>query len=258
VPVPYANLTNPQTLNLYAMVADDAETYADLDGHCCDLDDAIDYGVGVLRGFASSLTFGAVGAPKSEDSVSSRAGQGTGTVLAGITGEITADAGKGGMVAGLAAEAPSLGTSTTLVLAGAGAAALGTVVEAGAAANLARLATTPIQSSGMAPKPGESGGPGAGKVFDAETKQAAKSENAAANGGEARCVYCGVKVTNEPGPNRVNVDHAVARANGGTNTLENAQVACQYCNQSKGTGSAPKTPRQLDQQPDVVDPGPTT
>jgi len=33
-PVPYANLTNPQTLNLYAMVADDPESFADLDGHC--------------------------------------------------------------------------------------------------------------------------------------------------------------------------------------------------------------------------------
>ena len=33
VPVPYANLTNPQTLNLYSMVADDPETSADLDGH---------------------------------------------------------------------------------------------------------------------------------------------------------------------------------------------------------------------------------
>ncbi len=33
VAVPYANLTNPQTLNLYAMVADDPETFADLDGH---------------------------------------------------------------------------------------------------------------------------------------------------------------------------------------------------------------------------------
>jgi hypothetical protein len=37
--VPYANLTNPQTLNLYSMVADDPESFADLDGHdgdCCD------------------------------------------------------------------------------------------------------------------------------------------------------------------------------------------------------------------------------
>jgi RHS repeat-associated protein len=33
-PVPYANLTNPQTLNLYAMVSDNPETFADLDGHC--------------------------------------------------------------------------------------------------------------------------------------------------------------------------------------------------------------------------------
>ena len=34
VAVPYANLTNPQTLNLYSMVADDPESFADLDGHC--------------------------------------------------------------------------------------------------------------------------------------------------------------------------------------------------------------------------------
>jgi RHS repeat-associated protein len=34
VPVPYANLTNPQTLNLYGMVAEDPESAADLDGHC--------------------------------------------------------------------------------------------------------------------------------------------------------------------------------------------------------------------------------
>jgi RHS repeat-associated protein len=32
-PVPYADLTNPQTLNLYAMVRDNPETFADLDGH---------------------------------------------------------------------------------------------------------------------------------------------------------------------------------------------------------------------------------
>src|ERR1700674_4828944 len=39
VAVPYANLTNPQTLNLYAMVSDDPESFADLDGHCCDWGD---------------------------------------------------------------------------------------------------------------------------------------------------------------------------------------------------------------------------
>ncbi len=35
-PVPYANLTNPQTLNLYAMVSDNPESFADLDGHGTD------------------------------------------------------------------------------------------------------------------------------------------------------------------------------------------------------------------------------
>ena len=32
-PVPYANLGNPQTLNLYAFVSDNPESFADLDGH---------------------------------------------------------------------------------------------------------------------------------------------------------------------------------------------------------------------------------
>ncbi|MGH9745491.1 MAG: RHS repeat-associated core domain-containing protein [Candidatus Acidiferrales bacterium] len=35
--VPYANLTNPQTLNLYAIVRDNPESYADLDGHVATL-----------------------------------------------------------------------------------------------------------------------------------------------------------------------------------------------------------------------------
>ena len=36
VPVPYANLTNPQTLNLYAMVSDNPKTFPDLDGQGTD------------------------------------------------------------------------------------------------------------------------------------------------------------------------------------------------------------------------------
>ena len=36
-PVPYANFTNPQTLNLYAIVADNPGTFADLDGHVLQL-----------------------------------------------------------------------------------------------------------------------------------------------------------------------------------------------------------------------------
>lgn len=32
-PMPYANLANPQTLNLYSMARDNPETFADLKGH---------------------------------------------------------------------------------------------------------------------------------------------------------------------------------------------------------------------------------
>jgi RHS repeat-associated protein len=40
-PVPHANLTNPQTLNLYAFVNDNPESFADLDGHCGEANGAI-------------------------------------------------------------------------------------------------------------------------------------------------------------------------------------------------------------------------
>ena len=95
----------------------------------------------------------------------------------------------------------------------------------------------------MSPKEGSSGGEGAGQPFSPGTKQAAVDENAAANGGSARCVYCGEKVSNESGPNKVNIDHVDAKSKDGNNTLKNAQVTCQRCNQSKGAGEAPKTPK---------------
>jgi len=38
-PVPYADLTNPQTLNLYAMARDNPVSFADLDGHCSSAED---------------------------------------------------------------------------------------------------------------------------------------------------------------------------------------------------------------------------
>jgi RHS repeat-associated protein len=54
VAIPYANLTNPQTLNLYAMVADDPESFADLDGHCpwC-----IGAAVGAVAGFVGDIAY---------------------------------------------------------------------------------------------------------------------------------------------------------------------------------------------------------
>src|SRR5207249_8143275 len=95
----------------------------------------------------------------------------------------------------------------------------------------------------MGPKEGSSGSPGAGKNFSPATQQEIVNENATANGGSAHCVFCGEKVSNEAGPNKVNIDHAQAKANNGNNTQANGQVTCQYCNQSKGTSPAPKNPK---------------
>jgi len=110
IDVPYADFGNPQSLNLYSYVKNNPTTTRDPDGHCCD--DEIDFGVGVLRGIASSVSFGYYGAPKSTDSGASVAGQLTGTGIVGTTGEVTRDAGAGTAAVGLVAEVPSAGTST--------------------------------------------------------------------------------------------------------------------------------------------------
>jgi RHS repeat-associated protein len=67
-PVPYANLTNPQTLNLYAMVSDDPESFADLDGHdgitwndIWNAGVAIFTGGSTVAGTATAVTIGAGG-----------------------------------------------------------------------------------------------------------------------------------------------------------------------------------------------------
>ncbi|MGA8035562.1 MAG: RHS repeat-associated core domain-containing protein [Candidatus Acidiferrales bacterium] len=43
-PIPYADFTNPQSLNLYAIVRNDPESFSDLDGHCAPPYDACGLG----------------------------------------------------------------------------------------------------------------------------------------------------------------------------------------------------------------------
>lgn len=76
---------------------------------------------------------------------------------------------------------------------------------------------------------GSSGGPGAGKVFSNAVKDAVEAK------ADGNCVFCGVKTTREAGPTQRNTDHAIPKARGGNNTLENAQNTCRTCNQDKRT-----------------------
>jgi RHS repeat-associated protein len=226
--VPYADFGNPQSLNLYSYVKNNPLKDTDPTGHCdpgspgCALQlvQAINNFANDVGGYVGSFLTGAV---KEELS----------TVRDNL---------------GLS-PAPELNPSNDVERAGA---ALTQGGQTAAAVVLPLVTGGEGEEPGgsfMGPKEGESGGPGAGKDFSPGTKQAVVNENATANGGSARCVYCGDKVSNESGPNKVNVDHAQAKANGGNNTQQNGQVTCQYCNQSKGTSPAPKSPKPKPDQP---------
>jgi RHS repeat-associated protein len=77
------------------------------------------------------------------------------------------------------------------------------------------------------PKIGEMGGPGAGRRFPESVRDAARAES-------ETCVLCGVRTTRQPGPTQSNIDHAIPRSRGGSNTLGNAQNTCRTCNLDKG------------------------
>lgn len=63
------------------------------------------------------------------------------------------------------------------------------------------------------------------------------------------CPNCGVGLDYEYSgrPNSVEVDHVIPHARGGTDTIENTQVLCRWCNRRKGAGRlAPVQPRRVD------------
>jgi len=228
--VPYADFGNPQSLNLYGYVKNNPLSYADPDGHCDWCNDAFDFSFGIVRGAASSISFGSMGSPQSSDTDASRLGQIVGSGMVGAVGEITSDAGKGAVALGLAGELPSAGTSTSLVVVGAGAMVVGTAAEAGAAANLAKIVGSPMQAG-----------------FSQKTKDAARAN------ADGKCEYCGketvpgqksTKGATPPG-NEGQTDHYDPASKGGSNDPSNAAHACRNCNQGKSNTSPQGTRWEL-------------
>jgi RHS repeat-associated protein len=120
VPVPYANFTNPQTLNLYAMVRDNPESFADLDGHCCTLDDVAMTIGGIENAFNENNGINAGGFKPPENQL----GRAIGNAISVVTGGIEVLGGAAAAVVGgteaLAASPTIIGSAPGVALAGVG------------------------------------------------------------------------------------------------------------------------------------------
>ena len=135
-PIFYADLADPQSLNKYHYCINNPLRYLDPDGHQQKTSDKImDFFNGVGKGITSSITFGASGAPRKDDSLLNRAGQGVGTVLTHVGG-------RGAFAGGGGATLLTAGTSSEVTIP---VAAAGVEMVIGSTVNAIRLATTPMQ-----------------------------------------------------------------------------------------------------------------
>jgi 5-methylcytosine-specific restriction endonuclease McrA len=86
----------------------------------------------------------------------------------------------------------------------------------------------PPPAAGGGPKIGSADPAKAGNAFPQSVKEQARAES----GG--KCVFCGTKTGDAPGPTRSEIDHAIPKSRGGDNTINNAQNTCRTCNRTKG------------------------
>ncbi|MBI3662046.1 MAG: HNH endonuclease [Acidobacteria bacterium] len=229
-PLPYADITNLQSLNKYAYTFNNPVRYTDPNGHdgIEDFFTALDFVVGVFRGASASISFGAApgSRPNESDSLTSRVGQTVGTAIVGGIG-ISATIGGVGTVAACSSSGAACAALPVVLPK----AVAGTSAVVGAAKNSLDVILTPTQKSGQGPKKGSSGGPSAGKRVTPKQREQILQEN------DGKCVFCGKKATQ--------VDHATPRSRNGNTKKENLQPACLGCNSSKGAKTSAEYIRWL-------------
>lgn len=70
----------------------------------------------------------------------------------------------------------------------------------------------------------------------------AKAISKAKRNGVTHCRHCGVELNYDMGllPESAEVDHLIPHSMGGKDHVDNTEVICRLCNQSKGNRAAPK------------------
>jgi RHS repeat-associated protein len=253
-------LENPQAWNRYSYVVNNSLKYTDPSGHCfifCVF--LIGASIGAMGG-AVGYTAHVVTTGSGWDPNAYWASIGVGTASGGVGALVATGAAAGSMAAiGMTSITSASGTAATA--AGVVTVAGSSVVGGQAARATANVLTGSDIGEGLgkpedialdallglvgykafggkfsqlAPppiKPGAAGGPTAGKQFPPAIKAQAEAENPL-----KMCVFC-----RRPGT-ASHVDHAIPASKGGNATIENAQLACPFCNQSKGNRFFPVNP----------------
>jgi len=215
-PVPYADLGDPQTLNLYGYVRNSPLFKADVDGH--DWDDFTKTVGGVLNAFNEANGIDLPKLPEND------VGRAIGTTAAAVQG-VGEMIGGATMTAGGAGEAlvtsPAAATGVGAVIPGAG------VATAVAGAAVSVHGTTVLGNAISMFK--------AGGVFSSKTKRDIKAS------ADGKCQACGAETTPAqksqkgvtPPGTEGQTDHIKPKSKGGTNEPSNAQHLCRACNLKK-------------------------
>lgn len=235
-PTFYADLFDPQSLNKYAYCLGNPFRYLDPDGHQNTQSDrlaqgSLDYGVGVARGIVSSMTFGYLGGPRSDDSLASRAGQSTGTSLVGVVGVYSGYIGGGISLSGGGA------------IVGVPVAAGGAVFTGGALKNTLALGSTPMQMSANQQQGGN------------QSSQAGASEQsttkAGFTGGDSKSSQQ-VKIRKDMV--RVDVEYPTGGSTGNVHIqVKGPNKAKYYLNSAEDLKNLPKSIRKNDQIKSLVE-----
>ena len=216
-------------LNLYGYVRGLPTTRIDADGHCCNWQYVLDFGMGTVQGFISSASHGLVGAPKAGDSEASLLGQSYGTIVEGTVGTALISKGTGDAGIGLVLAPETGGTSLALAAEGGGEILIGGVMQTGAAKNAGAIINA-MAKKGTEPgsRPGQDFTPAGKKEIDA------RDGNVCQGHGCSRTVRSVKNTRGQPTPpDQRQRHHIKPKSEGGSGTPENATTFCPACHKEE-------------------------